>query len=243
MEKPKQSKSFNPRFLFWAIVAIVITVYLGTFVAFYRSNKIHFFGTVDKDLFGQYGDFIGGVAGTIINFGGIIFLFINYGEQKKLNDLQFEVITEQKELNKKQLQAAEREHSRYIDEILPQIRITHTNSIRLNGEITFNLIRNNIYELRLHNPFPEEVKYVEFDDVPVNLLEGQIFVFYYEIYGEEVRKKFPDLDDYAMTFILKFKDRVGTKYKQSFNIPFKKNLDVIALIPELDDSDDLSPLS
>jgi hypothetical protein len=78
----KNLRSNTISFIFWGTISIVSCIIVGTAFVFYREGRVNLNG-VDHELFGQFGDFIGGFGGTIINFTGIIFLWLNYNEQKK----------------------------------------------------------------------------------------------------------------------------------------------------------------
>lgn len=70
------------RLFFYVVTFLISSIILGTLIVFVTDERVNVNG-IDKDMFGQFGDFIGGVAGTLINFTGIIFLWLNYNEQKR----------------------------------------------------------------------------------------------------------------------------------------------------------------
>jgi hypothetical protein len=70
------------RFYFFIVISIIIIIITSTIGIYFADGRINFNG-IDKDYFGQFGEFISGIAGTLINFTAIIFLWLNYNEQKK----------------------------------------------------------------------------------------------------------------------------------------------------------------
>ncbi|NEU09787.1 hypothetical protein GZH53_15780 [Flavihumibacter sp. R14] len=82
---------------FWTVVTCVVGIIVATFVVFIIDGRFNTNG-IDPNIFGQFGDFIAGVAGTLINFTAIIFLYLTYQAQKreveetkKLTRLQMEL--------------------------------------------------------------------------------------------------------------------------------------------------------
>jgi hypothetical protein len=77
----KERKSKIP-ILFYLSLALISLVIVGTTVSFFLDGRINFNG-LDEDIFGQFGDFIAGVAGTLINLLAVVLLWINYLQQKR----------------------------------------------------------------------------------------------------------------------------------------------------------------
>jgi len=75
-----------------AIVGVfVISI---TLIIYYKYSHIGWFGDIDKDLFGVFGEFIGGVVGTLFSMVTTILVYLTYKSQqndvietKKLLDL------------------------------------------------------------------------------------------------------------------------------------------------------------
>ena len=58
------------------IISIVV-------VNFFINGHIHWFSEVDKDYFGIFGDFIGGVTGTIFTIVATILVWLTYNSQRE----------------------------------------------------------------------------------------------------------------------------------------------------------------
>ncbi|GAB2990958.1 hypothetical protein GCM10027284_04550 [Cyclobacterium sediminis] len=60
----------------------LLTIVL-TFINFWINGHIHWFSEVDKEYFGIFGDFIGGVSGTIFTIVATIIVWLTYNSQRE----------------------------------------------------------------------------------------------------------------------------------------------------------------
>lgn len=80
------------------IIALII---LLTTYAYFRSSLIHFNGTIDKDYFPAFGNFIGSITGVFLSIGSIVLIFYTYQSQQKQSLLTKELIDRQISLSVK----------------------------------------------------------------------------------------------------------------------------------------------
>ena len=79
--------------LYVLIILIVITIIL--FICFkWNYPFFEFDYPIDSERWGQFGDFFGGVIGTIITFGSIFFVYLAFKEQRLANIVAHEANTE-----------------------------------------------------------------------------------------------------------------------------------------------------
>lgn|GEM_PF-5678440 len=198
-----------PHFLFGFIVLLVVGVFGGTIYSFNESDKIHFDGHIDKELFGQFGDFIAGVVGTILNFGAIIFLYINYREQLKIASSQ--------------LASARRDHWRYLDEIAPVISFRLDNVEARGGDISIITSKNAVYNLKIISDEPEYVKFYDLPSLVTDFNKDQEIIFKFKVDTVKMFKENVNVFIYPISFTVQFSDRIGTSYVQRF---FTKYLNI-----------------
>jgi hypothetical protein len=96
-------------------LGIIITIY---FIVSAAIDGYCIWGKNDYEVTGQFGDFIGGVVGTLFSLAGTLLIYLTFKEQLKFNN-------EQKDFNKQQLdfnnfQQIEKEKDR-MREIIKQL--------------------------------------------------------------------------------------------------------------------------
>ncbi|HEY8780520.1 MAG TPA: hypothetical protein VIM16_02805 [Mucilaginibacter sp.] len=64
-----------------AIVGVVIIGF--TIIIYIKYSHIHLYSDIDKDFFGIFGEFIGGVVGTLFSIVTVILVYLTYSSQQK----------------------------------------------------------------------------------------------------------------------------------------------------------------
>jgi|GEM_PF-6296098 len=79
------------------IVAGVLVIVLGLLLFSWKGNLFHFGTSIDNDRVGQFGDFIGGIAGSLWALAGVILFYIALVDQRKEFKKNVEFLKGQKE--------------------------------------------------------------------------------------------------------------------------------------------------
>lgn len=75
-------KVFTEKTGFFLIVAGLFII-IGAIVAFIFFRSWSFSSTIDEEIIGQFGDFIGGVVGTMFALAGVVLYYVALTEQRK----------------------------------------------------------------------------------------------------------------------------------------------------------------
>ena len=89
-ENPKKNEKFFPFNLFW--IEIISLLIGGVSLVLFCIGRTLFNlgGAIDNEVWGQFGDFIGGIVGTLISYISVRLLVRNLREQMKSNQQQAE---------------------------------------------------------------------------------------------------------------------------------------------------------
>lgn len=71
--------------LFWTIIIVCVFITIGIFILFWQNRVWDTNLPVDNGLFGNYGDFLGGVVGTIVAFYSAYLLVKTFKSQENVN--------------------------------------------------------------------------------------------------------------------------------------------------------------
>jgi uncharacterized membrane protein len=88
-------------------VSLLVLIIIGfliismVVVNFFINGHIHWFSEVDKDYFGIFGDFIGGVTGTIFTIVANILVWLTYNSQREELEATRNLLIKQLELSYK----------------------------------------------------------------------------------------------------------------------------------------------
>lgn len=85
MADNNQESEIISKYLFWSIILICILISGGILLLFSLNREYGCEYPVDNGLFGTYGDFIGGVVGTIVAFYSAFLLVKTLQSQEKVN--------------------------------------------------------------------------------------------------------------------------------------------------------------
>lgn len=85
MADNNQESEIISKYLFWGIIFICILISGGILLLFFLNREYGCEYPVDNGLFGTYGDFIGGVVGTIVAFYSAFLLVKTLQSQEKVN--------------------------------------------------------------------------------------------------------------------------------------------------------------
>ena len=91
-----ESRNLDKKFLKFGIFALIIFLVILFIVVVCYKWKYPFFEfdyPIDSERWGQFGDFFGGVIGTIITFGSIVFVYMAFKEQRLANIEAYEANT------------------------------------------------------------------------------------------------------------------------------------------------------
>lgn len=83
-----ESRNLDKKFLKFGIFALIIFLVILFIIFVCYKWKYPFFEfdyPIDSERWGQFGDFFGGVIGTIITFGSIVFVYMAFKEQRLAN--------------------------------------------------------------------------------------------------------------------------------------------------------------
>ncbi len=108
-QKTEQTQRWYDKMIkYWGCFALFISVIVSV-IFLYRQPLFKWNATINNDLLGTYGDFIGGVLGTIFAFYGMILMIrtfqnqIEYNEKsQKTNDELLKATIESNEISQKQ---------------------------------------------------------------------------------------------------------------------------------------------
>lgn len=85
MTDNNQESKIISKGLFWSIILICILISGGILLLFFLNREYGCEYPVDNGLFGTYGDFIGGVVGTIVAFYSAFLLVKTLQSQENVN--------------------------------------------------------------------------------------------------------------------------------------------------------------
>lgn len=85
MTDNNQESKIISKGLFWSIILICILIFGGILLLFFLNREYGCEYPVDNGLFGTYGDFIGGVVGTIVAFYSAFLLVKTLQSQENVN--------------------------------------------------------------------------------------------------------------------------------------------------------------
>ena len=85
MADNNQESEIISKGLFWGIIITCILIFGAMIILFSLNRKFDNEYPIDNGLFGTYGDFIGGVVGTIIAFYSAFLLVKTLQSQEKVN--------------------------------------------------------------------------------------------------------------------------------------------------------------
>lgn len=200
---------YRPTAIFSIIVTIFTITFVSTIYIFYRDGRINSNGP-DPNMFGQFGDFIAGVLGTIINFGAIIFLYFNFKEQRRINE--------------KQLELANRDHLRYVQEIKPEIVIeTNPFEISIKREsllLSMRIENADIYHLKVD--ITTQAKYFNIIWLHCfmhsqSLQKGTLLETTYTYNGPSSPLD-PKFDMNLLFLSLSYQDAIGNRYQKNYRM-------------------------
>lgn len=106
MEKLKKI-FFSETFCFVIVLTSVIGLVIAALVFLFCSSW-KFSGTIDETIIGQFGDFVGGVIGTLLAFAASLLYFIALKEQQKDVKTNQDALNQQIEEFSKQVEELEK---------------------------------------------------------------------------------------------------------------------------------------
>ena len=80
-----ESRNLHKKYLKFGLYVLIILIVITTilFICFkWNYPFFEFDYPIDSERWGQFGDFFGGVIGTIITFGSIFFVYLAFKEQR-----------------------------------------------------------------------------------------------------------------------------------------------------------------
>jgi hypothetical protein len=125
MEMKKNSSKFTERTSIGLIWLGIILILLGTVLFIWNDTIFVTYSTIQADKVGQFGDFVGGIIGSIWALAGVILFYVALTEQRKEFKLTREVFLDQSEIYKKQSETLE----------LQQFESTYFNMLQLHHQI------------------------------------------------------------------------------------------------------------
>jgi hypothetical protein len=237
MKKPKSTSLKVANLIFWPLITLVTAIITITTIVFYKSDRLHLFTPVDNTIFGQFGDFIAGVAGTLINLGTVIFLYINYKEQRKANAENAELIEKQTKAFDAQLAVAERDYERYLDQIMPYVKLTYEQINKGDNKCTIHILFENNpgYQASICLTEPTS-DFAKINGVLANRVydynKGVDLTASIEFNMEKIAEEGIVLDDLPASIEVKFSNRLAIQYSQLFCIYPFTYFRVIHWVPE-----------
>lgn len=218
------SEKFSKSLLWTGLIILFIAIFLFL----WQDNNFSFNSKIQSDKIGQFGDFIGGLIGSIWALAGVILFYIALKEQrsdfttnKKVLNTQVHALNkqiEEFELQRKELEYTREVFTQQRDTLkLQQFESTYFSMVNLHHEIvnSFNVEENSISISHGRAPFEEK-----------NTYKGR-FAFSFlldeitnELKNEELYKySGKDLVDLAyQTFYKKYQDNLGHYFRNLYNI-------------------------
>lgn len=99
------------------LVVVGFVIIIGAIIAFACFRSWSFSSTINEEIVGQFGDFMGGVVGTLFALVGVVLYYVALAEQRNIS----EKIKEINELTA-QMRAITREHNEYLRQLgLPEL--------------------------------------------------------------------------------------------------------------------------
>ncbi len=87
-KKDKENSNFK------AIATLIIGCLLALFMPYVLTRKVYF-QSLDFSETGQIGDTIGGIVGPLLNFTGLILVYLSFRQQFEANEIQRSGLNEQ----------------------------------------------------------------------------------------------------------------------------------------------------
>jgi hypothetical protein len=163
--KRVKESTFLERLLTFTIILGVIT-FIMAFFFFKSGENFTYEGLIKSDKFGQFGDFVGGIAGTLFSIATTILIYLTYemqkvelAETKEALREQQKSLGEQKEVMNKQRQL--------IDEQIKLQRLERFDNIffpLLERYQTSDFIYTNSVHIKFDKPFSFKLHFQAFND-------------------------------------------------------------------------------